>query len=552
MSVSALRRRSVRIICAVIAAAGTTAGVASASALAVHRQPQPRLEIVRPYYTHVSGTIFLSVRGINPSALRVMFSIDGRLVWSVGRRSPRLRHTTAIDTRRLGNGRHVLVVRVTFRRRRTLSVGKTIVVHNRTPAGAQAHRASANPAGTRTGTGKSSSAGKTPSSGAGKTPSTGSGNPPVTVTPPTPGTPGPSVALFNRTAYGYVKNLPDSVEAGRYQYIVLQGSDYREIPILKAYNPNLKFLVYQAISFTNSNDYSWMQTVTGCTAYADDVANHPSWLQHDQNGNTVIARGYGTFYMTDLGNPAYQQTCATNAINLAKQYGFDGIFWDTADGNLGDFLGSGVSVPEYPTQASWQAAMGSALAYLGAAMHAAGLLSIANISSIDQATWEQWAGYNDGVEEESWTDGGLGLAQQIPYFQQKLAELSWTAAHQKYEILHSFNAGETPDTFGLAAMLLAANGYASYSVSNANNADETWWPEYGTAQQLGAPTGPYTILANGVYERAFANGIVLVNPTGSSVPSFSLGGGSYSGSGLMNVQSVSLGPTTALILLKTG
>jgi hypothetical protein len=31
-------------------------------------------------------------------------------------------------------------------------------------------------------------------------------------------------------------------------------------------------------------------------------------------------------------------------------------------------------------------------------------------------------------------------------------------------------------------------------------------------------------MANGAYERGFANGIVVVNPTGKSIPSFSLGG----------------------------
>ncbi len=68
--------------------------------------------------------------------------------------------------------------------------------------------------------------------------------------------------------------------------------------------------------------------------------------------------------------------------------------------------------------------------------------------------------------------------------------------------------------YGLATMMLAADGHASYATSNTDyTSQENWFPEYDTAQQLGAPAGPYTVLANGVYERAFAHGIVLVNPT---------------------------------------
>jgi hypothetical protein len=295
-----------------------------------------------------------------------------------------------------------------------------------------------------------------------------------------------------------------------------------------------------------------MQTVTGCTPYADDAANHPSWLLHDQNGNPVIAPGRTDLYAADVGNPGYQQACATNAAALAKKYGFDGIFWDVVEGNLGYTLRPGISVPEYPNNTAWQTAMNSALAYLGPAMRAQGLLSIGNVGdAANTAQWKQWVGHLDGVEEESWTDGGSGLAQQIPWFSQKLDELSWAMANGKYEFVHSYNTTEAANTYGLAAMLLAANRSASYSTSNGATSDEYWFPEYDTAQQLGAPAGPYTVLANGVYERAFDKGIVLVNPTANMIPTFRLGGGHYSGSGQIDIRATQMPPTSGLILLKT-
>ena len=363
---------------------------------------------------------------------------------------------------------------------------------------------------------------------------------------------GPSVANFNRETYQYSTQWSLSQEASRYQFIVLAGNEHALVPQLKALNPNLKVLLYQSPLQTNRNDYSYLPTVTGCTAYADDIANHPDWFLRDQNGNVILGPGSTSNYVMDVGNPGYQQACAANAAALAKQYGFDGVFLDQIDIHLGWELPGGVQVPEYPTQASWTSAMNSAVSYLGSALRAQGLLSFGNVSwTGSAATWEQLVSHIDGVEEESWTDGGLGLAQQVPFWSRKFSTLAWAAANGKYEILHSYNGSEAGNTFGLAAMLLAANGRASYATSNTNYTfSENWFPEYDSARLLGAPAGPYRVLSNGVYERPFSNGIVLVNPKAAPVPRFSLGEAAYSGSGVINARSVQMGATSGLILIK--
>jgi hypothetical protein len=254
-----------------------------------------------------------------------------------------------------------------------------------------------------------------------------------------------------------------------------------------------------------------------------------------------------------VGNAAYQQACAANAAALARKYGFDGVFFDLIDGPMARDVQPGLTIPEYPTQRSWEGAMTGALAYLAPALRAQGLMVFGNVSGADSvATWEQWVGHLDGVEEESWTDGGAGIVAQIPFWSTKLTELDWATAHGKYEFVHSHNSGEAGNALGLASMLLVANGRASYSTTNGGVDDENWFPEYDMAKALGAPAGPYAVLANGVYERAFANGILLVNPTRYGVPSFWLGGHSYSGSGITNAESVSLPPISALILGQTG
>jgi hypothetical protein len=381
MSVVSLHRRSVRIVTASIAALSAAAGVSS-SALAAHKPSPRRLQIVRPYHTDVAGTIFFSVRGIGPRAVRIVFSIDGRQVWSVARVTPRVRRATAIDTRKLHDGRHVLALRVTYSGGHTEVARKMIVVHNHhhRSASALAHPASAGGHAGSAGLHGGSSGGTAGSSGGtgGSTGSTsGTGG---VVGPPATGPSGPPVAMFNREIYQYSSALSYSQEANRYQIMVMDGRDYADVAQLKAANPNLKILLYQAIMFTDSNDYSYMPTTEGCTAYSDDIANHPSWILHDQNGNPVIAPNTTDLYATDVGNPGYQQMCASNAAAMAKRYGFDGVFFDVVDGDLSYTLRPGISVPEYPTPASWQTAMGSALSYLGPALRAQGLMVFGNVS----------------------------------------------------------------------------------------------------------------------------------------------------------------------------
>ncbi len=132
------------------------------------------------------------------------------------------------------------------------------------------------------------------------------------------------------------------------------------------------------------------------------------------------------------------------------------------------------------------------LTYAGTQLHSNGLLAVANMGGVAgySGLWQQWTAPIDGGEEESWTDGKLGLAQQIPFWASKLANAAWSQANGKLVILHSWNTTQAGNAYGLASMLLIAGGSASYSTSNSRYTNcETWYPEYTTAQQLGAPLG---------------------------------------------------------------
>ena len=240
---------------------------------------------------------------------------------------------------------------------------------------------------------------------------------------------------------------------------------------------------------------------------------------------------------------------------LAKSYGFDGIFFDGVVATLAWSLPAGISVPEYsdPERLAEQHDLVRRTTR-ARSVHAAGLKALGNmngvtlhlgpVAALDGARWT-------AAMEESWTDGGLGFAQQRYEWGRKLANVAWSEANGKITLLHSYNTTPTGNTFGLASMLLVANGHTSYSTSNANYGGyAAWYPDYGNAQALGAPAGPYVQLRNGVYERVFSHGIVLVNPNPGTAPTFSLGGHTYAGSGLTNVASITMAAYSADILRK--
>lgn len=354
-------------------------------------------------------------------------------------------------------------------------------------------------------------------------------------------------ALFNRETYRYVLALRARNEAERYSVMVLQANDSRLVPILHRGNPHLKIFVYQDIAVARATD---LQGLTVCTLLRPDLAAAPDWFLKDLSGRRIT---YGDNYLMDVGSTGYQQACVAHAIALAKRLGFDGIFLDGVGAAL-DYELPPTARPRslaYPTIASWQTAMYSMLSYAGQAMHAHGLLVIGNIGGavLTPGLWQRWNAPLDGAEEESWTDGGAGLAQQIPSWPEKLGNVAWSEAHNKYAVLHSYNPTEAGNTYGLASMLLVAGGHSSYSTSNTSPISyEAWYPEYDAARRLGVPKGAYIRRHNGVYERVFTNGVVLVNPSTDVVPRFSLGGGRFSGSGPGDVSAVSMGATSGLIL----
>ncbi|HZU39465.1 MAG TPA: putative glycoside hydrolase [Solirubrobacteraceae bacterium] len=354
-------------------------------------------------------------------------------------------------------------------------------------------------------------------------------------------------ANFFRVTYSYSSTYAMSQEAQQYSVLVMQSTNYAMAAKLKAANPSLKILMYMDPLDSVTTDPN---AYTACTSYNSDMASHPSWFLKDQNGNYIHPNSSSSKYAMDVGNPSYQQACVAHGVALAKQNGFDGIFFDDIETSYRWVFPSGIYSPLYPNPTAYYNSFVSFVSYAGPQIRSQGLISVGNLSAASPAQWQALTSPLDGSEEESWTDGGLGLAQQIPFMASKLSNVAWSEANGKLALLHSYNTTETGNTYGLASMLLVGNGKATYATSNSCYTNcESWYPEYDTAAQLGSPVGTYMKLPNGVYIRWFQNGVVLVNATANATASFSLGGGTYTGTGLSSVSSVSMPATSAYILL---
>ena len=205
-------------------------------------------------------------------------------------------------------------------------------------------------------------------------------------------------------------------DLSRYRYVILNSWDAPLLPALRAANPNLKALVYKNLSFTvtygcsGGVDLPYQTTGVG---YCDANANHPDWFLNDPSGARLNSSPFPSARMMDVGNPGYQAKWLSNVLADARSGGWDGVFMDDTNADMGYHL-NGRTIAKYPTTAAWRAATRSMLAAVGPALKSAGLLAMPNLyvpwaSDYDaQATWSDWLQFTSGGRAGVLLEVGLG------------------------------------------------------------------------------------------------------------------------------------------------
>lgn len=237
-----------------------------------------------------------------------------------------------------------------------------------------------------------------------------------------------------------------------------------------------------------------------------------SWFCHDATG-ARITKGGGV-YVLNIGVPAVQQAALASVLTTLCTAKWRGVFFDIVDTTLAYMLPAGVKCVELPNNAAWQAAMFSMLSVVCPAVRAAGFQVIANLDVLYNypGLQAQWLSICDGMMIESWMNAGQGEVQQTPYFLGSMNLLAWCQANGKICLCRDDDATQAGLTYGLAAMLLAAQpGLAFFAVSTTNYiTSQMWLPVMADAMLLGAPVGPM-VVSGANYSRQFQNGTVTLS-----------------------------------------
>jgi hypothetical protein len=336
--------------------------------------------------------------------------------------------------------------------------------------------------------------------------------------------------------------------ATRNGYVVLQAWQTQKMEELHRSNPNVKVLVYKNLGFSASGATPEGTSPSG-VAYGEAK---PSWFLKNTSGQNFTGEGFPWLWAMDIGSREYQEKWTQNVVSELTSKGWDGVLLDDASATM-KYHYNPSAIAKYPSDASYAAAMESALAYIGPRIQAAGKLAIPNFATWVETpqTYDNWLQYVSGALDEmfvKWGRSAPGEGYREPgQWKTQMEEARYANQHGK--IFLAFTQGTTGDTqaqrYGYASVLMGSESasLSSYAYTP-NYATEQWMPEY--EYEIGSPTGLASVGSEGVWRRGFSNGLVLVNPSNTTrTVSF---GGTYSGSGLTNATGGTMGPHTSLIL----
>jgi hypothetical protein len=302
--------------------------------------------------------------------------------------------------------------------------------------------------------------------------------------------------------------------AQRYDVIVAFTKAFTPyVADMRAANPNLVLLAY-----TNG---MFVQPTQGPTSGAFPS----SWYAYDANGNAIQNSSNHNWLM----NPAssgWVQNRASNCATMLAQSGYDGCMLDT--------LGVSPLTPGYTTSLPFNQATGANWTRSDW-LNATTQLS-ATVRSTVSPSLVVGNGLKDGpnIAESSVLFNGINGAMAESFLRmanQPLTTYPTVATWQQNVnmllsppkpiliVTKAWASGTTDQVtqwhlFSLASFLLATDG-RSYFYFTGSSSDQPISVVPWTVN-IGDPTGAYA-LQDGVYERPFANGLVMVNPGTTSV-----------------------------------
>jgi hypothetical protein len=341
-------------------------------------------------------------------------------------------------------------------------------------------------------------------------------------------------------------------DLSRFQHVDLNPWYHHLIPQLKQKSPQTKVLVYKDMSSTRSyacRDGEDDALLPAGVGYCFANSRHPDWFLTDPQGQRCEWSGYPGSWQMDVGNPDYQRRWLESVLPELRRHGWDGVLIDNAMVSITDGYCAGMSFPKYPTQAAYQAATRSFLAYVGPRLLAEGFLVIPNIQAhrsfagID--VWRDWLQFTSGGVREYWMRWG--------YPGSHFGGQTWLELQQIFEEVQRqgklFTTGTPTDgpedvrsmRWGRASFLIGWNGGpAGFGGGN-------WHPEWTI--EIGTPTGPRYQVGS-AWRRDYSGGTALANISTRASQTVALGSTFLHPDGSA-VNSVTLAPLTGIVLRST-
>jgi hypothetical protein len=326
----------------------------------------------------------------------------------------------------------------------------------------------------------------------------------------------PRITLKAIYAYDKLKHTVAEI-ASQYDMVVLQNWTAPNAPDIKALNPKIKILFYRAAHLT----WTWQENY-------GEINAHESWFLHDPaTGRRAQSRSDGGYFLMDISNPDFRAYQIQYVMGWINRYGFDGMFWDGPPGAITRWI-SLDPPPDASIVSHWHQDVLTFLREMKQALGSKLLITnstpiydsgVAGVDDSDYLT------YVDGTMLEGFAHAPWDAYTTKPggawNWQQRMGQRNMDAGKYLNVISGLQLQGAPADqvkrwqTFTLASYLLVADGQRAYY---------TWGP-YGTDEQspifpemnvpLGTPRGA-AYQRDGVWQRDFAKGKVVVNPSDNS------------------------------------
>ncbi len=299
--------------------------------------------------------------------------------------------------------------------------------------------------------------------------------------------------------------------------------------------------------------------------YTDIRKSNPAWILTDARGRIAFSTREGV-PLVNIRDESVRDQIATNVVNWIAERNYDGIVLNQVGVDLIRTTNSPTYTSNKPYTEQQRRDTVEALVRAIRAKSPEKVIIIGGYAWRDGTAYaarsseaQDLAAIVDGVHIDEFLHNPISPTTEFrtdTAWQRDIDYLSEISKDGRVVLVTTrLNPAETNVDlirqwlrYTVASYLLGKNGPRTYLQFDTGSLTYLDDPEFRAP--LGAPDGDYTKLDSGVYQRRFARGLVLVNPTDKAIDNVDLGADYVTLSGTPTRKIASMGAETGIILLK--